>query len=83
MTNPGTTPVADAALQVLKKHGLFPVANTGLGGDGFWLDVTGERLPLRGGGWYDAATSGVFALGLNHARSSAGAHIGSRPAFVL
>ncbi|WP_298396664.1 hypothetical protein [uncultured Azonexus sp.] len=83
MTNPGTTPVADAALQVLKKHGLFPVAATGLGGDGFWLDVTGERLPIRGGYWNFAATSGVFALNLNNARSHAYSVIGSRPAFVL
>ena len=82
MTNPGTTPVADAALQVLKKHGLFPVAATGLGGDGFWLDVTSERLPIRGGGWTNAAYSGVFALHLNYARSIASGDVGFRPAFV-
>lgn len=83
MTNPGTTPVADAALQVLKKHGLFPAAVSGLGGDGFWLDVTGERLPIRGGGWYYGASSGVFALYLSGARSNVSASVGSRPAFVL
>jgi hypothetical protein len=83
MTNPGGTPVAAAALVVLERHGLFPVANTGLGGDGFWLDVTGERLPRRGGNWGDGATGGVFALGLSTARSHVHTGIGSRPAFVL
>lgn len=83
MTNPGTTPVSAAALSVLKRYGLFPVANTGLGGDGFWLDVTGERLAIRGGSWTDAATCGVFALFLVILRSLAVTNIGSRPAFVL
>ena len=83
MTNPGATPVGTAALQLLRRHGLFPVANTGLAGDGFYVDVTGERLPYRGGGWSYAAVSGVFALGLNYARSSAFTNIGARPAFVL
>ena len=83
MTNPGSTPVAAAALTVLKKYGLYPVAATGLGGDGFWLDVTGERLPIRGGNWTSAAFSGVFALALHYARSSPHTSIGSRPAFVL
>lgn len=83
MTNPGTTPVADAALQVLKKHGLFPVAGSGLGGDCVWPDVTGERMPVRGGGWYSSAASGVFALSVNAIRGNSGTDIGSRPAFVL
>lgn len=83
MTNPGSTPVSAAALTVLKKYGLFPVASTGLGGDGFYLNVEGERLAVRGGGWNSAAISGVFALYLSGARSSTGTNIGSRPAFVL
>jgi hypothetical protein len=83
MANPGTTPVSAAALQVLKRLALFPVVATGLGGDGFWADVTGERLPFRGGGWADGALGGVFALYLGSPRSAAGWGIGSRPAFVL
>ena len=83
MTNPGTTPVAAPALELLRRHGLFPVAATGLGGDAFWLDATNERLPLRGGNWGNGGGSGVFALNLNSARSSVGAAVGSRPAFVL
>lgn len=82
MTNPGGTPVGATALQVLKQHALYPLAGSGLGGDGFWVDVTGERLPIRGGGWDDGALCGVFARNLGNARSSVAAHIGSRPAFV-
>jgi hypothetical protein len=83
MTNPGATPVGAAALQLLKRHGLFPAVATGLGGDGFWLDVTGERLPFRGGSWHYAAAGGVFALRLSYVRSFASSDIGARPAFVL
>jgi hypothetical protein len=46
---------------MLRRYGLFPVASTGLGGGGFYVDVAGERLPLRGGFWNNAAASGVFA----------------------
>lgn len=83
MTNPGTTPVSEAALQVLRAYGLFPVANTGLGGDGFWLTPTGERLPVRGGDWNNGALGGVFALDLRYPRSSSLTHVGARPAFVI
>lgn len=82
MTNPGANPVGATALQVLKRHGLFPIAGSGLGGDGFWLDVTSERVPVRGGAWNNAAVTGVFALNLNYARSDSGAPFGARPAFV-
>ena len=79
----GAAPVSAAAIAKLKALGLFPVAPSGLGGDGFWIDVTGERLPIRGGYWSDAASGGVFALNLTVARSYADSGIGARPAFVL
>ena len=79
----GAAPVSAAAIAKLKALGLFPVAPSGLGGDGFWIDVTGERLPIRGGSWPHAAPSGVFALILYFARSYASTGIGARPAFVL
>ena len=78
----GTAPVAAPALARLKALGLFPVASSGLGGDGFYLAATGERIPIRGGLWSDAAIAGVFALNLNNARSNAGSILGARPAFV-
>lgn len=83
MTNPGATPVADSALQVLKRLGLFPVAASGLGGDGFWIEATSERLLIRGGSCNYGALSGVFALGLFAPRANATWSTGSRPAFVL
>ena len=79
----GANPVSAAALQVLKRHGCFPIAGSGLGGDGFYITTTGERVPVRGGGWSDGALAGVFALDLRSARSLSLANIGARPAFVL
>ncbi len=38
---------------------------------------------IRGGNWYYAATSGVFALSLYYLRSYAYTGIGSRPAFAI
>lgn len=83
MTNPGSTPVAPAALQKLKAFGLFPVADAGLGGDGFWHSLTDERLPVRGGAWGHEALAGVFALDLRNLRSHTVTNLGARPAFVL
>ncbi len=79
----GANPVGATALQVLRQHGLFPIVGSGLGGDGFYLTVTGERLPIRGGSWSNGAVSGAFALYLDLDRSVANANIGARPAFVL
>jgi len=83
MTNPGIVPVSADALARLKRLGLYPVAATGLGGDGIWHTQDVERLPLRGGAWYIGAAAGVFALNLDNSRASAGTGFGSRPAFVL
>ena len=82
MTNPGAVPVGASALALAKQLGLFPIASTGLGGDGFWLNDTIEALPLRGGDWYHAATTGVFALNCNNPRTNVLSIIGFRPAFV-
>lgn len=78
----GANPVSAAALTLLRSLGLASHVSAGLGGDGFYLDVTGERVPFRGGYWDYAAFSGVFALLLNYPRSYAGVSIGARPAFV-
>jgi len=79
------------AVLVLKALGLMPVASQlggtiavpAANGDVFYIDVTSERLPFRGGNWSSAAFAGVFALGCSYARSFADAGIGARPAFVL
>ncbi len=83
MTNPGATPVSAAALQKLKAMGIFPVANSGLGGDGIWHSLSDERLPVRGGNWFHGATAGVFALSLYYLRSGTDSSRGARPAFVI
>jgi len=50
--------------------------------DGFFINLTSERLPIRGGNWGNGSRAGVFALNLDDARSHAHATIGFRPAFV-
>lgn len=82
LANPGSNPVAAPAIERLKGLGLYPVADTGLGDDGLYHNVSGERLALRGGSWGGGARAGVFALRVNSARSVANANIGVRPAFV-
>lgn len=77
-------PVSAAALSKLKALCLFPVVDAvaTFNGDGLYLNLTIEAIPIRGGGWSNGATAGVFFLSLNNARSFAIASIGSRPAFV-
>jgi hypothetical protein len=50
--------------------------------DGFWHNLTTERIAFRGGYWYYGALSGAFALALNIARSFSTTNVGFRPAFV-
>ena len=42
----------------------------------------GERLPYRGGFWFDGAHAGLAALFLNDSRAGASAGVGFRPAFA-
>ena len=80
-----TKPVSAAALARLKALCLYPVVEdtAKFNGDGLWKTIdAGERTPIRGGGWHNAAGSGVFALSLLHARSGVSTSIGARPAFV-
>jgi hypothetical protein len=77
-------PVSAAALIKLKALCLFPVVDAvaTFNGDGLWLNLTIESLPLRGGSWNSAANAGVFYLNLLHARSHTASAFGARPAFV-
>lgn len=79
----GVNPVSAAALTLLKSLCLFPIAASGLGGDGFWLNAAIEALPVRGGNWTSAAFAGVFALLCNNPRTYSSGLLGARPAFVL
>lgn len=79
-----TKPVTEAALARLKALCLYPhIENTAsYNSDYFAKNMDGERLPIRGGYWINAAAAGVFALSLSNARSSTTTSLGARPAFV-
>lgn len=82
ITNPGTNPVAEAAIETLKLYGVYPVGS-GLDGDGFWHNLEGERVPRRGGDWRYGSWAGVFALSLLSTRTAANSFHGARPAFAV
>ena len=79
-----TKPVTAIALAKLKALCLYPHnENTAsYNGDYFGKDITAERVPIRGGGWSNAADAGVFALNLVNVRTGTYTIIGARPAFV-
>lgn len=51
------------------------------GGDGHYMNNSGERLPLCGGRWSSTSDAGVFYVYLNNPRSHSGAYIGFRSAY--
>lgn len=51
------------------------------GGDGHYMNNSGERLPICGGRWIYTSSAGVFDVGLGNPRSDSGAHIGFRSAY--
>ena len=83
------TGVGDAAKLLLQSLALLPDAaltgdkiDASYGNDYFWHNNTqAERLPLRGGYWYNGSSRGVFRLG-GDVRSSTRWNVGCRCAFV-
>lgn len=51
------------------------------GGDGHYMNNSGERLPFCGGGWGNPSSAGVFNVNLSSPRSDSGANIGFRSAY--
>ena len=51
------------------------------GGDGHYMNNSGERLPICGGYWNYTSSAGVFGVALNYPRSSSGTNIGFRSAY--
>lgn len=51
------------------------------GGDGHYMNNSGERLPLCGGRWNDTSSAGVFHVDLYSPRSSSYTVIGFRSAY--
>lgn len=51
------------------------------GGDGHYMNNSGERLPICGGRWYSTSDAGVFYVYLSDPRSGSSAGIGFRSAY--
>ena len=51
------------------------------GGDGHYMNNSGERLPFCGGCWDDHSSAGVFGVFLNSPRSDSYTYIGFRSAY--
>ena len=51
------------------------------GGDGHYMNNSGERLPRCGGYWNYTSSAGVFDVNLNYPRSNSSASIGFRSAY--
>lgn len=51
------------------------------GGDGHYMNNSGERLPRCGGNWYGTSSVGVFRVNLGDPRSNSFADVGFRSAY--
>ena len=51
------------------------------GGDGHYMNNSGERLPICGGGWNYTSNAGVFDVSLYNPRSNSNTNIGFRSAY--
>ena len=51
------------------------------GGDGHYMNNSGERLPLCGGSWDCTSSAGVFAVDLYYPRSHSDTYVGFRSAY--
>ena len=51
------------------------------GGDGHYMNNSGERLPICGGRWGNTSIAGVFYVALSDPRSNSGASFGFRSAY--
>lgn len=51
------------------------------GGDGHYMNNSGERLPICGGNWGSASSAGVFGVNLGSPRSYSNTSIGFRSAY--
>lgn len=51
------------------------------GGDGHYMNNSGERLPFCGGSWSGTSYAGVFYVNLNNPRSYSSASVGFRSAY--
>jgi hypothetical protein len=66
---------------LLKYLAIAPI-DASHGGDGILVRNYGERVATRGGLWANGANAGVFALGLDNARSNSSHGLGFRSAYI-
>ncbi|MED5041471.1 SUMF1/EgtB/PvdO family nonheme iron enzyme [Geobacillus stearothermophilus] len=66
---------------LLKYLAIAPI-DANHGGDGIWVRNYGERVATRGGSWSNGSLAGVFALGLDDARSNSAHASGFRSAYI-
>ena len=66
----------------LKRAGLVPMAFSSPTQGRFYINNSGERLPLRGGSRYHGGAAGLGALFLAVGRSTSDSYVGLRPAFI-
>jgi hypothetical protein len=65
----------------LKELGLYPVVPQ-LNNENLFVRNYGERMPIRGGSWFDSSTAGLWELYMRDSRSFIFPDIGFRAAFV-
>ncbi|MBX5339492.1 hypothetical protein [Vibrio parahaemolyticus] len=66
----------------LQRLMIEPIACTAVLGGRFYWNLSGERFPLRGGGWNSASDAGLAALACHTERSFVVSSFGFRSAFV-
>lgn len=69
--------------QILYGIGMYPKNPGGdYGGDDMYMINSGERIPLRGGGWNNTSVAGVSKVDLDGVRGNRSGYVGRRSAFV-
>ena len=68
--------------EIMKALALYPSGDKDNHGDYLYMRNMGERLPFRGGSFWDGAYARVFALHLYHPRTHSNFYIGFRSAFI-
>lgn len=75
----------DSALtvpEIAKALLIYPDEPSGdYGGDGHYMNNSGERLPRCGGYWNNTSHAGVFSVGLDYPRSYSSTSFGFRSAY--
>lgn len=79
--NPWSGHPSEGASDLVKQSLLAPTSPALSPAGRLYVNAEGERLPRRGGYWYNASLAGLAALILNNARTDSSTGIGFRPRF--